>query len=83
MRRVRTDGSIKWGGDLVFIAEPLAGETVGIAETESGHWIVRFFDIDLGVIDHKTKKLHRFRAARPGRTEAKQTINTVTHVTGL
>lgn len=68
MRRVRTDGSIKWGGDLVFIAEPLAGETV---------------DIDLGIIDHKTKKLHRFRAARPGRTEAKQTINTVTHVTGL
>ena len=83
MRRVRTDGSIKWGGDLVFIAEPLAGETVGIAETDSGHWIVRFLDIDLGIIDHKTKKLHRFRAARPGRTEAKQTINTVTHVTGL
>ena len=72
MRRVRTDGSIKWGGDLVFIAE-----------TESGHWIVRFFDIDLGIIDHKTKKLHRFRAPRSGRPEAKQTINTVTHVTGL
>ena len=83
VRRVRTDGSIKWGGDLVFIAEPLAGEPVGIAETESGHWIVRFADIDLGIIDHKTKKLHRFRAARPGRPEAKQTTNTVTHVTGL
>ena len=83
VRRVRTDGSIKWGGDLVFIGEPLAGEPVGIAETESGHWIVRFADIDLGIIDHKTKKLHRFRAARPGRAEAKQTANTVTHVTGL
>ena len=83
VRRVRTDGSIKWGGDLVFIAEPLAGEPVGIAETESGHWIVRFADIELGIIDHKTKKLHRFRAARPGRPEAKQTTNTVTHVTGL
>ena len=83
VRRVRTDGSIKWGGDLVFIAEPLAGEPVGIAETESGDWIVRFADIDLGIIDHKTKKLHRFRAARPGRPEAKQTANTVTHVTGL
>ena len=82
VRRVRTDGSIKWGGDLVFIAEPLAGEPVGIAETESGHWIVRFADIDLGIIDHKTKKLHRFRAARPGRPEAKQTTNTATHVSG-
>ena len=60
-----------------------AGEPVGIAETESGHWIVRFADIDLGIIDHKTKKLHRLGAARPDRPKAKQTANTVTHVTGL
>ena len=78
MRRVRTDGSIKWGGDLVFISETLKGEPVGIAETDSGDWIVRFADIDLGIIDRRT----RFCAARPGRAEAKQTTNTVTHVTG-
>ena len=56
MRRVRTDGSIKWGGDLVFISETLKGEPVGIAETDSGDWIVRFADIDLGIIDRRTKK---------------------------
>ena len=83
VRRVRTDGSIKWGGDMVFVSEPLAGEPVGIAETDSGHWIVRFAGIDLGIIDRRTKKLHAFRAARPGRAEAKQTQKTVTHVTGL
>jgi len=83
VRRVRTDGSIKWGGELVFISQPLAGETVGIAETDSGHWIVRFADIDLGIIDRRTKKLHGFRAARPGRAKAKQTGNTVTHLSGL
>ena len=83
VRRVRTDGSIKWGGELVFVSEPLAGETVGIAETDSGHWIVRFADIDLGIIDRRTKKLHGFRAARPGRAKAKQTGNTVTHLSGL
>ena len=77
-----TDGSIKWGGDLVFISETLAGEPVGVAETDSGDWIVRFADIDLGIIDRRTKKLHGFRAARPGRAKAKQTTNTVTHVTG-
>ena len=79
---VATDGSIKWGGDLVFISETLKSEPVGIAETDSGDWIVRFADIDLGIIDRRTKKLHGFRAARPGRAEAKQTTNTVTHVTG-
>ena len=82
VRRVRRDGSIKWGGELVFVSEPLAGEPVGIAETDSGHWIVRFADIDLGIIDRRTKKLHGFRAARPGRAEAERTRNTVTHLSG-
>ncbi len=83
MRRVRTDGSIKWGGDLVFVSETLRGEPVGVAETDGGDWIVRFADVDLGIIDRRSKKLDRFRAARPGRTEAGQTGNTVTHVSGL
>ena len=82
VRRVRTDGSIKWGGDLVFISETLTGEPVDVAETDSGDWIVRFADIDLGIIDRRTKKLHGFGAARPGRAKARQTTNTVTHVTG-
>ena len=83
MRRVRADGSIKWGGDLVFVSETLRGEPVGIAETEGGDWLVRFADIDLGIIDRRSKKLHRFRAARPGRTEAARKRNTVTHLSGL
>ncbi len=66
----------------MFVSEPLAGEPVGIAETESGHWIVRFADIDLGIIDRRTKKLYGVRTARPGRAKPNQTGNTVTHVTG-
>ena len=83
VRRVRSDGAIKWGGELVFVSETLRGETVGVAETASGEWLVRFADLELGIIDRRSKKLHRFRAARPGRTEATQDRNTVTHVSGL
>jgi transposase InsO family protein len=84
VRRVRSNGEIKWGGDFVFISEVLVGEPVGIAETQSGDWIVRFADIDLGTIDRKTKKLRRFTAPRPGRRKAarEQTEKTVTHVSG-
>jgi putative transposase len=82
VRRVRSSGEIKWGGDLVFISEVLASELVGIAEAENGDWIVRFADIDLGVIDRRSKKLHRFTAARPGHRKAEQTEKTVTHVSG-
>jgi len=83
VRRVRTGGEIKWGGDFVFVSEVLAGEPVGIAETESGDWIVRFLDLDLGIIDRRSKKLRRFAAPRPGRRKAEQTEETVRHVSGL
>lgn len=70
VRRVRGSGEIKWGGDYVFVSEALNGEPVGIAETAAGDWIVRFLDLDLGLIDRKTKKLRRFTSARPGRPKA-------------
>ena len=81
-RRVRTSGEIKWGGKLIYVSEVLAGEPVGVAETRTGDWIVRYADIDLGTIDRKTSKFRRFGAARPGRAEAKHKQNTVTHVSG-
>jgi putative transposase len=66
VRRVRSSGEIKWGGDLVFVSEALVGEPVGIAETEQGDWIVRFATVDLGVIDRRQRKLFRFASPRPG-----------------
>ena len=80
VRRVRSTGEIKWGGEFVFLSQALAGEPVGIAETQDGDWIVRFCDIDLAVIDRRTRKLRRFGAARPGRAKAEQNRETVTHV---
>jgi len=84
-RRVRACGDIRWGGDCVFIGEALAGETVGIAETDDGDWLVKFADIELGLIDRATKKLRRFGAGRPARPKAppEQNEETVTHVSGL
>ena len=51
----------------------LIGETVGVAETEDGDWIVRFADIDLGLIDRTSKRLRRF--LRPGRGARKPPMN--------
>ena len=82
MRRVRSNGEIKWGGDLVFISDALIGELVGVAETETGDWIVRFIDVDLGIIDRRTRKLRRFTAPRPGRREADNPTRSVTHPPG-
>jgi putative transposase len=85
VRRVRSSGEIKWGGDRLFLSEALIGEPVGVAETEAGDWIIRFADIDLGTIDRNTKKFRRFMAGQPARHEAspEQTEETVRHASGL
>jgi hypothetical protein len=50
--------------------------------------LVRFADIDLGLIDRSTHRLRHFTASRAARREAakpvrEQTEETVTHVSGL
>ena len=59
VRRVRSNGEIKWGGDLVFVSEVLVGEPVGIAETAGGDWLVRYADVELGFIDIDRCRLNR------------------------
>lgn len=63
VRQVRSNGEIKWRGDLIHISSALIGESVAVEETEDGHWQVRFFDVPIGIIDQKTRKLRRCAAA--------------------
>jgi transposase InsO family protein len=51
VRRVRRNGEIKWKGEFVFIGEALVNELVGVAELETGDHVVRFCDLDIGLID--------------------------------
>jgi putative transposase len=59
VRTVRSNGEIKWRGDLIHIAQALIGEAVAVEETETGQWQVRFFDVPIGVIDPDNRKLRR------------------------
>jgi len=59
VRKVRSTGEIKWNGELVFINQVLAGEPVGIDETESGEWRVSYAHIQLGFIDSRRHRLYR------------------------
>lgn len=53
VRRVHNSGEIKWKGGLIFVSEALAHELVGIAELETGDYVVRFCDLDIGLIDRR------------------------------
>jgi hypothetical protein len=51
LRRVRSNGEIKWAGTLVFLSEALVGEPVGIAEADDGRFDVHFGPVFLGRLD--------------------------------
>jgi transposase InsO family protein len=50
VRRVRANGSLKWGGTELYVGAPLVGERVGLEDLGDGRWRVYFADIPLGVI---------------------------------
>ncbi len=51
LRRVRSNGEIKWQGELVFIAGPLIGEVIGLIENSDGDAEVYFGPVHLGTIN--------------------------------
>lgn len=65
LRRVRSNGEIKWQGELIFIAQPLAGEVIGLREDDDGNAQVYFGPMPLGNIDGITLKFEP--CARPSR----------------
>lgn len=50
VRVVRTDGSIKLVGDMVFLSEVLAGEKVGLEPTEDGGWVLHVGPLAIAIV---------------------------------
>lgn len=42
VRKVRSNGEIKWQGRLLYVSEALIGEPVGLKEAEGGQWQLYF-----------------------------------------
>jgi putative transposase len=55
IRKVRSNGEIKLGGELIHISSALAGEAVALQETPSG-WRVWFYNEPIGLLDHRGHK---------------------------
>jgi transposase InsO family protein len=56
IRRVRSNGEIRWQGKLIFLSEALIGEAVGVTEAIEGH-VVSFGPICLGLLDPQKERL--------------------------
>lgn len=60
IRKVRSNGEIKWKGGLIYISEMLYKEPVGLIEVNDGIWEVMFGCLRLGVIDETKGKIKRY-----------------------
>ncbi len=63
VRKVRPSGEIRWRGASVYISQTLAGEPVGLRETDDGLLTVMYGPVELGKLDAKGV-FHRPKAAR-------------------
>jgi putative transposase len=59
VRRVRTNGEIKWQGHTIYISAALAGEPIGLAEQADGGLCVSYGPVELGIIAHGEDRLRK------------------------
>lgn len=56
LRLVSRSGLIRFKGVTLFIATPLAGETLGLCEIDDDLWSLQYYDRELGRISPKQRK---------------------------
>ena len=56
VRRVRTNGEIKWKGGKVFLSGALTGEPVGIRQISEQLWAIYYGPLEIGLLDESTMK---------------------------
>jgi hypothetical protein len=61
VRRVRTDGTIKCFGQLLFVSSALCAEFLGLEEVDDGVWTIWFMNHLLGRLDARTMKITYLR----------------------
>lgn len=59
VRRVRSNGQIKWQGELVYLNDALRGELVGLTPRDDRHWAIQFGPLDIATLDTHAKTVLR------------------------
>lgn len=59
VRKVRTNGQIKWCGKKYFVSDLLKSEPIGLEMIEEGRAILYFSHLKLGIIDARKDKIIR------------------------
>lgn len=59
VRRVRSNGEIRWKGTRIYLSEALCGEPVGLSARDDRYLTIQFGPLTIGVLDqHAQRVLH-------------------------
>ena len=59
VRRVRTNGDIRWKGNRVFISEALIGEPIGLKQISDRTWAIYYGPLEIGILNEMTMKVFK------------------------
>lgn len=62
VRRVRTNGEIRWRGELLYVSGVLAGENIAFERHDEWAWNIYFGPVLLGRYDERHKQVLRIRS---------------------
>ena len=78
MRSVRSNGEIKWKGDLLYVSASLKGEPVGLVQQDERTWSIQFGPLLIGILNDAERRIDK---------DTRESVTyvpslTVTHVPG-
>lgn len=74
VRRVRSNGTIKWQGRTIYISQALSGERVGLVSAADRGLRVQFATVELGQLDQQRWKLRYQPRPRTARAREKPAV---------
>ena len=55
VRRIRSDGSMKWNREVLYVGEAMAGELVGVEPVDDGRWQLHLGAMRLGLLYERAR----------------------------
>jgi transposase InsO family protein len=68
VRLVSSNGCLSWKSEALFVATPLAGQSVAFEEVDDGVWTLYFSTTPLARFDERTRRLHPLATIKVGRS---------------
>ncbi len=70
VRAVRSNGQIKWDGEMIFASEVLAGENIGLLKVDETLWAIHYGAVRIGYLDELTNRIQNREPQEEKRTKS-------------